>query len=115
VQTITPCETGVVYAGIAAGIGTALGVGLPGSDGSTDLANTIREAVGNPLAGVQVSTVIFGALRTLMTGPAAAEIAAYIGADAVPVVGALATTYLAYKGVMGYKDYYESNIGSCHH
>ncbi len=115
VETITACETGVVYAGIAAGIGTALGVGPPGSDPSTDLAREIAKAVGNPSAGIQVSAVVYSALRTLLAGPAAAEVAAYIGTGAVPVLGGLAVSYLVYQGVMGYKDYYESNIGSCHH
>jgi RHS repeat-associated protein len=115
VETITSCETGVVYAGIAAGIATALGVGPPGSDPSNDLAQEIAKAVGNPSAGMQVSGVIYSALRTLLTGPAAAEISAYIGADLVPVAGWAATGYLVYEAVMGYKDYYESHIGSCHH
>lgn len=115
VQTITACETGVVYAGIAAGIGTALGVGPPGSDPSTDLAKEIAKAVGNPSAGMQVGAVIYGALRTLLTGPAAAEIAAVAGANFVPLAGWAATGFLVYQGVMGYKEYYDSNIGSCHH
>ena len=121
VQTISACETGVVYAGIAAGIGNALGVGPPGSDASTDVANQIVQAVGNPLSGgnprtiTNVSAVLYGALRTLLAGPAAAEFAALVAESSVPVLGAAALTYIAYKGVVGYKEYYESNIGSCHH
>ena len=113
-DSLIACQNGVLVGSIVQGIGTALGVGPPGSDSAVDLALLIKNAIKDPGVGAQAAVVVASALRTLLAGPAAAELATIVGANYVPVVGWVATGFIIYKGIAAGNEYYSQNIQGCH-
>ena len=107
------CTNSLIITAVVHGVGSALGVGIPGSDPAGDIAGMVKDAAKSPAirAGAGVMAAQLGS--ALLTRAGAVRLAAFISEDLVPGIGWAAGAYIAYSAISDGVQYYRENIGSC--
>jgi hypothetical protein len=107
------CEDNLFGASILRGIGSALGVGVPGSDPAGDIASAAKAAAGSPAVQATAGVMAAQLGSALLTRAGAARLGALVSEEFVPGLGWAAGAYIGYSAFRDAMSYYDDNVASC--
>ena len=107
------CEDNLFGVAIVQGIGSALGVGVPGSDPAGDVASAAKSATSSPAFRATAGVIATQLGSTLLTRAGAVRLGALITEEFVPGLGWAASAYIGYSAVRDAMSYYDDNVASC--